>query len=202
MDQTVFSLIDYFLKVIYTTLNQLFILLGPLMFLALIMNIVSRINESLSYKILGRRVYLYFFGWLGTVIHEIGHALFAFIFGHKIYEIKLFTPASEESLGHVSHGFDTGNPYQRIGNFFIGIGPILLGTGILFLITYFLFNFNVFEISQSKVFNYDFFLNLDSFKSTLIAIGNGILEYSLFIFDGPKSQWWRILIFVYLLYQV
>src|SRR5690606_23839416 len=114
-------------------------LVGPIVLLAFIMNFISRKNESLGYKVMGQNVYLYGFAWLGTSIHELGHAIFAILFAHKISEIKLFTPGSGKSLGHLKHSYTKGNPYQTLGNFFIGLGPILLGSFLLLVVTWLLF---------------------------------------------------------------
>jgi Na+/phosphate symporter len=62
-------------------------------------------------------------------VHETGHALFCLLFGHRITGIKLFDFAPRDGTrGHVSHTFDPANPWQQVGNFFIGIAPILFGT--------------------------------------------------------------------------
>ena len=124
MKETLYKTWNYLLDAGIATFTQLFVLLGPLLVLALLMNFISRKNENLSYKVLGQKGYLYIFGWLGTSVHELGHAIFAIIFAHKISKIKLFTPNSGKSLGQVKHSYTKGNPYQTIGNFFIGIGQI------------------------------------------------------------------------------
>ncbi|MDR3490768.1 MAG: hypothetical protein P4M12_01845 [Gammaproteobacteria bacterium] len=42
--------------------------------------------------------------WLGTPIHELGHALMCLIFAHKIKDIKLLTlNQADGTLGYVSH---------------------------------------------------------------------------------------------------
>ncbi|HSO87315.1 MAG TPA: M50 family metallopeptidase [Draconibacterium sp.] len=94
MKETLQNIWDYILNAGIATLTQLLVLLGPLIILALIMNFIARKNENLSYKVLGQKIYLYVFGWLGTSVHELGHAIFAIIFAHKVSEIKLFTPGS------------------------------------------------------------------------------------------------------------
>lgn len=85
------------------------------------------------------RAVCYITGFLGTPIHELSHALFCLIFGHKITEIKLFQVNSDDgTLGYVSHSYRKRNVYHRIGNFFIGIAPIVVITAILYLIAYLL----------------------------------------------------------------
>ncbi len=204
MKETLQKIWDYVLDAGITTLTQLFVLLGPLLLLALLMNIVARKNEELSYKVLGQKVYLYVFGWLGTAVHELGHAIFAVIFAHKISEIKLFSPNSGKSLGHVKHSYKAGNPYQTIGNFFIGIGPILLGTALLFVVTWFLFGLNIFQIAEKHhvLINIELFINIDLLKTTAINTGKGIWECTDIILNGPKTNWWKLALFFYLFYAV
>ncbi len=67
--------------------------------------------------------------WIGTPVHELGHAFFAKIFRHKIHSLNLFQPNERTgALGHVDHS---------IGNFFIGAAPMIWGSVILVLILYF-----------------------------------------------------------------
>ncbi|WP_435790805.1 hypothetical protein [Clostridium sp.] len=76
------------------------------------------------------------FGWkavaitaiIGVPIHEISHALFCFMFGHKIIKVVLIQKRDENGvLGYVNHSYNPNSIYQQIGNFFIGIAPILGG---------------------------------------------------------------------------
>jgi hypothetical protein len=67
-------------------------------------------------------------GVIGVPIHELSHAIFALIFGHKIKRIKLFQKPDENGvMGYVQHSYNQGSIYQQIGNFFIGIAPIFGG---------------------------------------------------------------------------
>jgi len=202
MKETLLKIWDYLLEAGIATLTQLFVLLGPLVILALLMNFFALKNENLSYKVLGQKAYLYIFGWLGTSIHEMGHAIFAIIFAHKISEIKLFSPGSGKSLGHVKHSYTKGNPYQTLGNFFIGIGPILLGTFLLWLISWLLFHINIFRIADryEVVYNFELFNSLESIKNAFVNIGKGVWEFFISIISN--GNWWKLTLFFYLFYAV
>ena len=204
MKETLHKIWDYLLDAGIATLTQLLVLLGPLLILALIMNLIARKNENLSYKVLGQKTYLYVFGWLGTSVHELGHAIFAIIFAHKVSEIKLFTPTSGKSLGQVKHSYTKGNPYQTMGNFFIGLGPILLGTLLLFAVTWFLFDLNIFSIAEKYevVFSSGLFKSFDAAKHAVTNIGKGVWHCFDQILTGPKTNWWKLALFFYLFYSI
>lgn len=191
----------YLLNVLTATGIQLFILFGPLLLLAFMMNYVARLNENLSYKVFGRTVYLYTFGWLGTSVHELGHALFALLFGHTINDMVLFSPNAEGgSLGHVNHSYNKKNIYQSIGNFFIGIGPILLGSMTLFIITYVLYQYNI--LQNTFTVSLTSFLSFDAVKYCFVDAYQAIMSYFNVVFLGGNANWWRITILLFFLYSV
>jgi hypothetical protein len=79
-------------------------------------------------------------GFIGVPIHELSHAVFAVLFGHKVTKIKLLQKPDENgTMGYVNHSYNKLSIYQQIGNFFIGIAPILGGaSSIIVLMRYML----------------------------------------------------------------
>lgn len=121
-------ILDYLIEVISVTISQLFLLLGPGLVLAVVVYYISELLRNQTASLFGHEFWVYF-TFLGTMIHELGHALFAVLFGHKVTTLRLFDPdPSTGTLGYVHHSYNPRNLYHQIGNFFIGIGPIILGS--------------------------------------------------------------------------
>jgi hypothetical protein len=87
------------------------------------------------------------FGWkavaitavIGVPIHELSHAIFCFIFRHKIKEVVLLQKRDEKgTLGYVNHSYNPNSIYQQAGNFFIGIAPIFGGIITLLVLMHFI----------------------------------------------------------------
>jgi hypothetical protein len=120
------------------TLGQMASLFAGLFVFGLLIQFVSQLTfKSLERSFGSGGVYLV--AWLGTPLHELGHALFCVIFGHKIVEIQFFRPdPATGTLGYVYHKWNPRNPWHVLGNFFIGVGPMVLGSAALFALFYFL----------------------------------------------------------------
>ena len=194
--------LKYLLETILATSLQLALLLGPLLVLALCINLVAMLVRKLALEIMGEKVFVFGFKWLGTPVHELGHAIFAILFFHKITAIKLFDPkASDGTYGYVQHSFRRGNIYQETGGFFIGIGPVLMGAGMLFLLTFLLFGFNVTSIGPAAI-RTDDMTNGASLLTMISELGKGFVAFSGRIIAGPLSDWWKVVIFIYLLFSI
>jgi hypothetical protein len=192
---------DYLLNVLSSTFNQLFILFGPLLVFVIVLNLTAGFTARMSIRFWGRNLFLYGFGWLGCSVHELSHAFFAIIFGHKINEIELFKPSGNgESLGHVSHSYNKKSIYQKTGNFFIGISPLLSGGIVLFISVLIIFRFNILELSSfsitPRVFT-DFVL----LKHLALNIWSSLLSFFSLVFTGPGSTWWKSVLLIYILYS-
>ena len=198
------DLVDYLYKALVSTATQFLILFGPVILLAILMNIISAYNVRLGCKVLGENAYQYIFRWLGTIIHETGHALFAILFGHRITEFVLFSHKTKGTPAHVTHTYNHKNIYQNIGNFFIGIGPLILGSLMLFLITWILYGINVFQ----NIHVPDIRLTaagwpkLSSIESIGLSTWHNLLKYGNIIIAGPEWIWWKTTLLIYFLYSV
>ncbi len=107
---------------------------------------------------------VYLTAWIGTPVHELGHAIFCLIFRHKINEVALFKPDKASGvLGYVSHNYNPKSFYQSIGNFFIGIAPLLVGSLILYLLFDTFFPDLAAEPVKSK-------FELDNFNNSTVSV--------------------------------
>lgn len=127
-------------RVIGETFYQFFALFGLILLSGIILYFISRFTRNMFHNAGYPKLDIYLSGWIGTPVHELGHAFFCLIFGHRITEIKLFSPNSEDgTLGYIRHSYNRKSIYQRIGLFFIGAGPIIFGSMLLYALLYFCF---------------------------------------------------------------
>lgn len=191
---------QYLLQTFENAGIQLLILVVPLLTLAFAMNFVSLIAQRWAVGLLGYRPWLIIFKAVGTPIHELGHAIFCILFGHRIEKISLFNPAPDGTLGFVEHRYNRRNIYQLIGNFFIGLGPVIFGCVVISLAALILVGGQVFVPIHafgnglgSAPFNLVSFLN--SLGATLSSVFKEIFQPSNF-------QHWQFYIFLYLVFAI
>ena len=117
---------------------ELFYLLGVLIAVGMLLGIFERYSNRYLVRTFGPRGILVT-AWIGTPIHEIGHLVQCFIWGHRVTKVKLLQLNSPNGvLGYVEHSYNLHSIYQQVGNFFIGLGPIFSGISSLILSMYFL----------------------------------------------------------------
>jgi len=182
---------------VLATLGQMASLFAGIFIFGLLIHFISQLTFKSLEKSFGSKG-VYFVAWLGTPIHELGHALFCLIFFNKIDDIKFFKPDPVTgTLGYVYHKWNPKNPWHVLGNFFIGVGPVILGCAVLFAIFYFLIpdssrvwnsiNVGVSEIdSSSPVASY-----LTAFQGSALAIVR-------LIFTISNLSSWQFWVFLYL----
>ena len=193
----------YIWEATLASLIQIGIFFVPGLVLTLIVNYASTLLQQRALRTIGRGWYLGLFGWLGTIIHELGHAFFCLIFRHKITEMKLFDPDPETgTLGYVQHTYETSSLYQLAGNFFIGIGPILLGTALIYLFLYLLLGLNPFKfvintgLTGSNIYSWSTLAQLlQNLWTSLTALVTGI-------FSRHNFSIWQLYVYIYLTFTL
>ncbi len=179
------------------TLGQMVSLLAGVFILGLLLHFISRLTFKSLENAFGRKG-VYLVAWLGTPVHELGHALFCFLFLHRIEEIHLFNPDPVTgTLGYVNHTWNRRNPWAVLGNFFIGIGPVILGSAVLFGLFLWLVpgGSNAWgSIMDSVRSTGDF----TSWGSYLTLLGDSSLAMVSTMFTLDNLGMWRFWIFLYL----
>ena len=197
------AVLSYIWKATLTSLIQIGIFFVPGLILTLVVNYISTLLQRRALLTIGRGWYLGLFGWLGTIIHELGHAIFCLIFRHKITKMKLFDPDPETgTLGYVQHTYESSSLYQMAGNFFIGIGPILLGSALIYLLLYFLLGLNPFSfvintgLSGSNIYSWSTMAHL------LQNLGTSLTTLVSGIFSLNNLSSWQLYVFIYLTFTI
>ncbi len=174
-------LINYF----STVLMQLLLLFGPLTLFGLLVHYIQRLGIKLLSDMISERPAIIVSGFLGIPIHEIGHAFFCIIFGHKIESITFFDPDGE-SLGSVEHSYEADNWWKIMGNYFIGTGPIIFGSIIIALMITFLLpnGTDYFSTLWNSIQE-----NGNNFLGLLQTFGDAILLTLKTVFIGNLATW-------------
>lgn len=201
-----FFYMDYFvtflLQLLQTTLKQVWILFGMFTLVGLLLYVLSRNTRRVFVNAGYPKIDMFVTGWIGTPVHELGHALFCVLFGHTIKDMKLFKPdKSDGTLGYITHSYDSKNIYHTIGNFFIGCGPILLGSTIVFV----LFTFALPQASQvMSVFksygNISF--SISQFFDTIQQLWKLVWNMGTIIFTKEHMGAWQFWIIIYVAFSI
>jgi len=141
-------MVQFLLEAFILSILEMISLVGLLIVIGLILGLMEQKANSYFFAAFGYKGILAT-AWLGTPVHEMGHALMCLIFGHKISDMRLLIiNRADGTLGYVTHSYNPRSIYQTVGNFFIGIAPLISGIGALLLSLYYLLpnSFKVFEV--------------------------------------------------------
>lgn len=141
MDIALFSdfptLAGVFIKSMLVSGLQLIAFLGVFMVVGFLIDQLERKRNGWIRSTVGNTG-IYATALIGVPVHELGHVLMCFIFGHKIEQVKFVQFGDEDgTMGFVNHTYNPNNLFQRIGLFFIGIAPILMGIAVITLTLFF-----------------------------------------------------------------
>ena len=189
--------LSFIKDLIIATFSQMASLFAGLFLFGLLIHFISQLTFKSLEKSFGSKG-TYFVAWLGTPIHELGHALFCVIFMHKIVEIEFFKPDPiTGTLGYVYHKWNRSNPWQVLGNFFIGIGPVILGSIALFATFYFLIpnSHQVWDYILVKASEVDKSYSIGSY---LTILNGSAFVMARLIFTISNLSSWRFWVFCYL----
>ncbi len=194
----ILSTVWIFLKAVLTsTFIQLIAIFGIFFIFGLILYLLARFTRVVFVKSIGYKFDIFFTGWLGTPVHELGHALFCIPFGHQVTDIKLYTPSSEDgTLGYVNHSYNSKNIWHRIGNFFIGMGPILFGSFVLYLLIRFLLpdNQGLLQLIQSQASDLTSWQGFINIFKQLYQVG---IHFPAELFSSENIHSWQFWVFLY-----
>ncbi len=191
------SVLLFLKELIIATFSQMASLFAGVVIFGLLINFISQLTFKSLERSFGRKG-VYFVAWLGTPIHELGHALFCVIFMHKIVEIEFFKPDPiTGTLGYVSHKWSHSNPWQVLGNFFIGFGPVIIGCVVLFAVFYFLIpnSSQAWDFILAEVREADGSYSLGNY---LAILKGSALVITRLIFTFSNLTSWRFWAFLYL----
>ena len=145
-----------------------FMQLGVMVILILGVSWINNHSVSLLYRFTIHSWGRWLFFAIGTLVHELSHAVVALLFGFRITEfVPFIADPSSPILGYVSYLYSPGNPVQQAGHFFVGIAPIILPLALLFLLYRFLLPHGL--IQEGKV-NWRRIFSLSSLLRTMLFL--------------------------------
>lgn len=130
-------LLSMLIHLVLTSIFQLCLFVGMILVVGFVLGYLQDLSRSYWSVAFGRTGFL-LTAWIGTPIHELGHAIMCIVFGHRIVRIQWFPTRTENGqLGYVSHTYNPKSSYQKIGNFFIGVAPVFSGIAALVVLMYY-----------------------------------------------------------------
>ncbi len=181
------------------TLRLLPGLFGGLFVFGLLLYLSARFTRNVFAKTFGPRAEIYITAWAGTPVHELGHAFFCLIFGHKITKISLFKPNSKEgTIGFVQHSYDKKNLYHQVGNFFIGAGPLIFGSLSIVFLLWLLVPGGSIVLSNLRQAGMTITGQVPGMGEIFQVFGLSVKSFVSQLFTSENLHSWRFWVFLYL----
>ncbi|MDD9150103.1 hypothetical protein OYT88_16295 [Sporolactobacillus sp. CQH2019] len=183
------------LQILWLSTTEFISLIGGLVLGGFILGYLERLSNRLIIRTFGMKG-IYFTAWLGTPVHELGHAAMCLLFGHRVTGIKLFQAnRSDGTIGYVTHTYNPDSLYQNIGNLFIGLAPLISGglaifasarflvpNGSYLIVRYFFAGTQTFSLVDPRTWGDLLFADLDVFRNFFTVENLARPAFWLFIF--------------------
>ncbi len=197
-----YAILAHLGKGLALTFKQILILLGPGLLLAFVMHHLSGFVRKRAAVIFGRHAFIWFTA-PGTMVHELGHAFFCVVFGHRITEMQLFKPDERTgTLGYVNHSWNPESTYQTVGNFFIGTGPIWFGTAVIYLMTRYMLGPGVAAPVESGVISGEVLTSWAGIVTMTREMAVPVWRVFRNLLDPSLLMDWKFYLFVYLVFCI
>ncbi len=193
--------IHYLARGFFLTFIQILLLLGPGLVLAYAMHLLSGVIRNYAARIFGHRAYIGLTA-PGIMVHELGHAFFCFVFGHRINGIQLFKPGRDGPLGYVNHSYNPKSHYQTIGNFFIGTGPIWFGAAAIYIMSLYMLAPAVFEPMKDIGLTYDGLTPGAGIIFVIEEISRSVWSVLCSMFNIAYLGEWKFYLFIYFVFCI
>lgn len=182
---------EIILLILTNTGIQLLACVGIFFVFGFILSKIQMVINAQYHRVFGWKGILWT-AWIGTPVHELSHAILAWLFHHRIHHISLFQPNEETGgLGHVEHSFEKFSIWQRIGNFFIGAAPMIAGPIVLTALLY------IFIPDAQTIFT-----PLTQYSPNPVAIAKDFFNTLSALFSYTHLSMWQFWVFLYISFCV
>lgn len=187
--------VNFLIEVFIRTFIETFYLVGVIIFIGVILGILRTYSMRNFQRSFGDTAVMVT-GFIGVPVHELSHAIFAILFGHRVTDIKLLQKPDENgTMGYVNHSYNEFSIYQQIGNFFIGIAPILGGVICIITLMYFIIPESYNQFINILVNNFHAVTLDKSVIKGMIISYKGLIK-TIFSFKNFQNPYFYIFLFV------
>lgn len=189
------SLLLWILQIFWYSLTQFVSLFGALVISGLMLGSMERLTNRLIIDAVGMKG-VYLTAWLGTPVHELGHAAMCLLFRHKITGIRLLElNRPDGTMGYVTHAYRSDSLFQKTGNLFIGIAPLLSGCAAILVGMFFLTRDTLGQIVPQIAPTVDVFSLFDPHSWLMLGQMEWILVAELFRFGHFNDPGFWVFLF-------